>query len=723
MHDNDAVDDARTTLGRREFIRNTTGALLVPFALSLGGRGAQAAAVPGTGQIGAYIRIDTSNIVTVVLGSSEMGQGILTGLAQLVAEEMNLNWAQVRAEHAPASTLWPNPYGNPIFGAQLTGGSTSTRGWYGPLRLAAAIARDTLIAAAQAQYGGTWTLAAGGKLKSGTRTATFADVVQTAATLTPPTSATLATTTRFIGKRMPRLDIPAKVDGSAVFGMDVIVPGMKFASVVHSPILGGTVKTMPATPPGTRLVNLGNAVGVVASDTWTAMRVARGLATAVAWNPPPNLDAVDTVAIAANAKVLVRSKTATVFVAETKGSPVIGTTARKIDATYELPFLAHATMEVLNCTASVTATSVEIWAPTQGQQFIIPTAAAITGIAPDKISVHTTFMGGGLGRKFESDFVAQAVTISKAVGAPVKLTWSREQDFGNDKYRPYALIRVRASLGNQNGPANLIYRNVSGSINIQRGSIPGNNPEDTGAVAGAVNLPYRIGAKRIEFVPLLPCDIPLGYWRSVGESYNTFAVESAIDELALVGGLDPLAFRKTLVSGAGGNPRALGVLAAVENLSNWSSPPPSGSARGVALLSGFGSYLALVAEVRQAVDGKVQVSRMFCAIDCGVAVNPGSIEAQMEGGIVHGLSATLWGQMTFVQGRPQTGNFNTYPMLRYGQMPQVAVKIVPSTAAPGGVGETGVPCVAPAVANAWARLTGNRQRSLPFYPGTRMGEG
>ena len=510
MHDNDAVDDARTTLGRREFIRNTTGALLVPFALSLGGRGAQAAAVPGTGQIGAYIRIDTSNIVTVVLGSSEMGQGILTGLAQLVAEEMNLNWAQVRAEHAPASTLWPNPYGNPIFGAQLTGGSTSTRGWYGPLRLAAAIARDTLIAAAQAQYGGTWTLAAGGKLKSGTRTATFADVVQTAATLTPPASATLATTTRFIGKRMPRLDIPAKVDGSAVFGMDVIVPGMKFASVVHSPILGGTVKTMPATPPGTRLVNLGNAVGVVASDTWTAMRVARGLATAVAWNPPPNLDAVDTVAIAANAKVLVRSRTATVFVAETKGSPVIGTTARKIDATYELPFLAHATMEVMNCTASVTSTSVEIWAPTQGQQFIIPTAAAITGIAPDKISVHTTFMGGGLGRKFESDFVAQAVTISKAVGAPVKLTWSREQDFGNDKYRPYALIRVRASLGTQDGLANLIYRNVSGSINIQRGSIPGNNPEDTGAVAGAVNLPYRIGAKRIEFVPLLPCDLPWG---------------------------------------------------------------------------------------------------------------------------------------------------------------------------------------------------------------------
>jgi len=263
---------------------------------------------------------------------------------------------------------------------------------------------------------------------------------------------------------------------------------------------------------------------------------------------------------------------------------------------------------------------------------------------------------------------------------------------------------------------------VSASINVQRGTVPGNNPEDTGAVAGAVGLPYVIPAKRIEFVPLLPCDIPLGYWRSVGESYNTFAVESAVDELALLGGLDPMQFRKDLVSGPGGDPRALGVLQAVETLSHWSSPPPAGSARGVAFLHGFGSYLAVVAEVRQAAT-KVQVTKMYCAIDCGVAVNPGQIEGQMEGGVIHGLTATLWGEMKFVQGRPQATNFNAYPMMRYGQMPQIAVTIVPSEAAPGGVGETGVPCVAPAVANAWARLTGNRQRSLPFYPGTRMSEG
>ena len=721
MHTTDHAEPAAGTVNRRDFMRRTSAALMVPFAVPLANRGAQAAAAPGSGSVGAYIRIDTSNIVTVVLGSSEMGQGILTGLAQLVAEELNLDWAQVRAEHAPASTLWPNPYGNPLFGWQLTGGSTSTRGWYAPLRLAAAIARDTLIAAAAAQYGGTWTLGSGGKLLRGKKVATFADVVETAATLTPPTSATLTTTTRLIGKPMPRLDIPAKVDGSAIFGMDVIVPGMKFASVVHCPIIGGTVQAMPGGHGNAVLVNLGNAVGVVADDTWTAMQVAQGLVGSVTWKLPADLNAVDSAALAANAALLVRSKTVVSYIAESVGTPKIGAKARKIDATYELPFLAHATMEVMNCTASVTPTSVEIWAPTQGQQFIIPLAAGITGVAPENISVHTTFMGGGLGRKFETDYVAQAISISKAIGAPVKLTWSREQDFGNDKYRPYAQIRVRAALSATNGISDLIYRNVSASINIQRGQVSSNNPEDTGAVSGAVALPYKIAAKTIEFVPLLPCDIPLGYWRSVGESYNTFAIESAIDELALAGGQDPMQFRKDLVSGPTGDVRALGVLTAVEALSNWSSPPATGVGRGVAFLKGFGSYIALVAEVGQTTAGKVDIRRMYCAIDCGIAVNPDSIEAQMQGGIVHGISASLWGQITFVQGKPQVHNFNAYPVLKLAQMPQVAVTIVPSAAAPGGVGETGVPCVAPAVANAWASLTGTRQRSLPFYPGTKMG--
>jgi isoquinoline 1-oxidoreductase beta subunit len=310
--------------------------------------------------------------------------------------------------------------------------------------------------------------------------------------------------------------------------------------------------------------------------------------------------------------------------------------------------------------------------------------------------------------------------IAMAVGKPVKLTWSRQQDFQNDKYRPSALIRVQAGVDANGGLAALLYRNVSPSINIQRNTKPGNNPEDTGAVAGAVGLPYTIGSKRIEFVPL-PTDIPLGYWRSVGESYNTFAVESAIDELALAAGRDPLAWRKSLLAS---DPRALGVLSAVDALSGWStSPVPKGSARGVAFLLGFGSYIALVAQVSQPKAGQIRVDKVFCAIDCGVAVNPDSIEAQIQGGIAHGLSATLWGQTTFANGVPNLVNFSNYRVLRRSEMPVVAVKIVQSTAAPGGVGETGVPCVAPAVANAWARLTGTRVRTLPFQPGATMGGG
>ena len=707
---------APSGLSRRQLLSAGAAALVVPFVFTPGLKGAMAAA--GSGTIGAYIKIDASNIVTVVLGSSEMGQGILTGLAQLVAEEMNLNWPQVRAEHAPASTQWPNPYGNPLFGAQLTGGSTSTRGWYGPLRLAAAIARDTLLAAAVKQYGGTWTLGQGGTLRKGSTQVKFADVVATASTLTPPTTAALRTTTRFIGQTMPRLDIPAKTDGSAVFGMDVKVPGMKFASTIHSPVQGGTVKTMPATSGGTKLYNLGTAVGVIANDTWSAIRAARGAAAAVTWNLPANPDAADSAALAAAALVLVNSTTATAFVAEAVGSPSIGAGAKAIDATYSLPFMAHATMEVMCCTASVTPTSCEIWVPTQGQQFIPGLAAAITGLPATSVTVHTTLMGGGLGRKFETDYVAESIKLSKAAGVPIKLIGSREEDFKNDYYRPSALIRVRAAVDTSGQITDLIYRNVSPSINIQRGTLQGSNPEDTGAVAGAVGIPYRIGARKIEFVPLLPCDVRLGYWRSVGESYNTFAVESAVDELAVLAGKDPMAFRKDLLSG---DARSLGVVTALETLCNWGAGPGAGLARGMAFLSGFGSYIAMAADVAN-VGGKAVVKKFYAAIDCGIDINPGSIEAQMQGCVAHGISATMWGQQTFVKGKPQTANFNRFKMVRMPEMPTVAVQIVDSTAAPGGVGETGVPCVAPAIANAWAKLTGSRIRTLPFYPGMGMGD-
>lgn len=708
-------------MNRRGFLKTAGAGLILPMVFGVTNRAAQAAAAAPV-MLGAYVQISPQNTVKVVIGSTEMGQGIMTGLAQLVAEELQVNWGQVSAEHAPASALWPNPYGNPIFGAQVTGGSTSMMGWYMPMRTAGAVVRDTLLAAAAQKYGGAWSLGQGGTVTNGAVSHKFSDLLDVAAGITPPATATIGTTTKFIGKTMKRLDIPAKVNGSAVFGMDVKVPGMMFGAIVHCPTFGGTVRTMPANPANATLVNLTNAVGVVSTDTWTAMNAARNIAGKIGWTLPADTSATDSAKLDTLAKSLATSTTVTPFIGEQAGTPNVNGAPNHIDATYSLPFLIHAAMEVMNCTASVTADACEIWAPTQGQQFIAPTVSALTGLGIDKITVHTTFLGGGFGRKIETDYVSQAVLMSKAVGKPVKLIWSREQDFAHDMYRPKAVIRVQIGSNAQNKVTQLVYRNVSASINLQRGYTNTQNPEDTGALAGAVGMPYIIANKRIEFVALAPCDIPLGYWRSVGESYNTFAVESAMDELAIKAGVDPLEFRLTALKGTGSDPRATGVLNAVKTLSGWATAPAAGRARGVAFLKGFGSYIALVAEVSKNAAGEMKVNKFSVAIDCGTVVNPGQVTFQMQGGLLHGMSAAMWHQQTFVGGKAQVTNFNRYPVVKMGNMPEIAVKIVSSTAAPGGVGETGVPCVAPALANAWAKLTGTRLRTLPFYPGRTMGD-
>jgi isoquinoline 1-oxidoreductase beta subunit len=699
-------------LDRRDFLRTGSAGLVVCFALGASQRDARA----GTGtMLGAYIQIAADNTVTVYIGPSEMGQGIMSGMAQLVAEELVLDWSKVKTEAAPAAAA----YANPLFRAQLTGGSTSMRGWFTPMRQAAAVAREMLITAGAAALNQPRSacVAINGAVWAGSLSVPYGQIVAAAAALTPPSASTVPLTSNFrvIGQRLPRPDIPAKVKGAAVFGIDVQVPGMVFASVVHCPTLGGTVQSLPAKPAGAMaLVNLGNAVGVVAADTWSAMQIANRLK--VSWSVPASSAAMDSTTILATAQQLLASGTPQV--PEQAGSPdsALLTSVARVDATYQLPYLAHACMEVLNCTASVTPTSCEIWAPTQGQGPCVQTATALTGLPASAVTVHTTFLGGGLGRKIEQDFIAQAIKISQAIGKPVKLTWPRPQDFKNDKYRPCALIRVQAGLDKSGNIASLIYRNVSPSITLQHN--PASTANDTGAVAGAMALPYAIANRRIEFVPH-PSAVPIGYWRSVGESYNTFAVESAIDELALAAGKDPMAFRRVLLAN---NTRALAVLDAVAQISNWSSAPPRGSARGVAFLVGFGSIVAEVAEISLTSTQTIKVNKIFCAVDCGTPVNPDSIEAQMQGGIVHGLSAALWGQVTFTAGKPNVTNFNNYRVLRPREMPAVTVQVVPSSGPIGGIGETGVPCVAPAIANAYAKLTGTRLRTLPFYPGATMGE-
>ena len=702
---------------RRRFIVSTAagGGLLLGFGLPALSRLARAAgASPATAAttLNTWIQIGTDESITILVGATDMGQGVLSGLAQIVAEELMVDWAKVRALEAPANPA----YGNPLFGGfQFTGGSTSVRGYYQPLRVAGAAAREMLVAAAAQLWGvpaSACTAANGSVVRNGTtQTLTFGALAPTAATLPVPANPVLTDPSAFrlIGKPVPRVDLPAKVDGSAIYGIDVRVDGMVYATVVHCPSIGGTCKSLPQTPAGvTALINLGNAVAVVANSTWAAFKAAQELNGNISWNIPVSAAAINSAQIFADAQQLMQGNA---LVAQVQGNAdaALAGAVKVIDRYYDLPYVAHATMEVMNCTASVTPTSCEIWAPTQGQTSAVYTAAAITGLGPDAISVHTTMLGGGLGRKIEMDFIAQAITISKAIGKPVKLTWRREEDFGHDQYRPMALVRVRAGLDAGGDIVGWTYRNVSPSILGQRGYI-GPTDVDSQAIEGADEQPYALGARRIDWVPH-PAAVPVGFWRSVGNSINAFAVESAIDEAALAAGIDPLNYRRKLLAA---DARSLDVLNAAATLAGWSTAAPAGRARGIAFWASFGSIVCQIAEVSGTTPQTLRVHRVACVIDCGSVVNPDSVVAQMQGGIAHGMAAALWGKVTFTNGRASARNFEDYRMLRMREMPQVSVQIITSGAPIGGVGEPGVPPVAPAIANAWAALTGQRLRTLPL---------
>ena len=706
-------------MDRRSFLVGAAAALLVPVTLTLSSRPAAAA----TTGVGAYIRIDDANTVTLITGQTEMGQGIASGLAQIMAEELMLDWSQVRFEHAPVD---PQAYGLPGWGVQLTGGSTSTMMWYTPLRTASAKAAHRLRAAAALTFGGTpeqWSLVVGGKVRHANHgDKPFSSVLGQIVNTAEPAAVSFAGTKRIVGQPVRRIDLAGKVDGSAIFGADVMLPGMVFASVAHCPTITGTVKTCPTSSSGAlAVVNLGDAVGVIAKKTWSAMRIASSLQSKVTWNIPSNLALLDSTALAAAAQTLQEAASPVNLKAyETDGNP--DDKLGQLDVTYKTPFLAHACMEVLNATVSVTRTNgvvtfVELWLPTQGQSFIPRTVRSVPGLSAltdAQIKVNSMLCGGGFGRKIEQDYVLQAIKLAMAVDKPVKLTWSRPQDFKNDKYRPYASMRVRMGA-DANGVKAMVYRNVSASINFQHGS----NPEDTGAVAGAVNLPYGIANKRVEFTPL-PTSVPLGYWRSVGESYNTFAVESAIDEIALALKQDPIDYRLRMLTG---DQRATALLQKLK-----ASPSYTGmnaARRGVAFLKGFNSYVALALEVTLDSSSRIKVTKAHYVIDCGVVINPNAVEAQMQGGLVHGIYSALYNRVTFVNGVPGVSNFSNYRVLTPRDMPKVTVDILqgdPTTAMPGGVGEAGVPCVAPAIANAYARMKGTRVRELPFHPGATMSD-
>ncbi len=743
--------DMTPTISRRRFL-GALGGFTLGFTLPELARvnGAQAAGV--TSQINSWLNIGTDESITLTIGSSEMGQGSFSGLAQILAEDLMVDYTRVALAQGGPTLANPAPIGTAI----NTVGSSVTRTNYWKLRDAGAIARETLVQAAMNRIGdqtrGNYAVSNGviRYLPSGA-TLTYGQVAADAALLTPPSSAPLVPDSQMtvIGKALPRVDIPSKVDGSAKYGIDIRLPGMVFAVIKHCPSFGGTLAALPTRPPGmiavvpvsvaagtsrgTEAVGNVNAVAVVGPNTWDTWQAAKQMS--VSWKLPANASSLNSAQFLADAQALAVS--ATPYVAGGANPPgtlytversvndpntAIASSTKVVDATYTLPYIAHACMEVLNCTVDyVPGVRCDVYAPTQSAKSVLGLVVGLTGLSADRVTIHTTYLGGGLGRKAEVDFVSQAVQVAMALQRPVQLVWPREEDFTRDQYRPMALVHARAGLDANGNVMGWTYRNVSPSILGQRG-VPLGAKGDSQGYEASQALPYAFGSRLTEWVSH-PSPIPVGFWRSVGASINTFAVESMIDELAATAGQDSLYFRTRLLTDS----RWLAVLNAAANAAGWSSPPPTGRARGIAIGTAFNSIVAQVVEISSATSTSVRVNRVWVAIDCYLTVNPGSVEAQIVGGVVHGLNAALYGRQTFTNGAAQNRNFNTNRMIRLNEMPDVKVVIIPKPAvadrsiAIGGVGELGVPTLAPALANAYFKLTGVRVRNLPFFPAATMG--
>jgi len=703
-----------TQVTRRAFLETAGAAgagLVISFYLPSGPRFRSSAAGPFAPN--AWLRIGADDSVLVIVDRSEMGQGVTTALPMLLAEELEADWSRIKIEFAPADKA----YTNPMFGMQGTGGSTSVRAAYTPLRKAGAAARELLVAAAAQTWGveqAECRAERGAVVHAPTkRRLTYGKLVAKAATLAAPPAVPLKDPKdwKILGTRVRRLDTPPKVDGSAQFGIDVKVPGMLVAVIARSPVFGGKVKSVDAVKakavPGVRqVVQISSGVAVVADGYWPAKKGRDALA--VTWDDGPTAS----VSSATIAQLFGQRAEQPGAVARHDGDPdgTLGSAPAKVDAVYDLPFLAHATMEPMNCTAHVRADGVDIWAPTQFQTGAQGFGAKIGGVTPDKVKVHTTYLGGGFGRRFELDFIQEALETSKAVGAPVKVIWSREDDIRNAQYRPANHHRLRAGLDASGQPVAWTHRIVAPSIMARVFPDTIKNGLDEEAVEGGVGMPYTISNVHVDYL-LTDTGIPVGFWRSVNNSYNAFAVESFIDELAHVAKKDPYEYRRDLLSKA---PRHLGALNLAASKAGWGTAPPAGRARGIAVYKAFESYVAEVAEVSVASDGAVKVHRVVCAVDCGPVVNPSIVEAQMESAIVFGLTAALYGEIAIEGGRVKQSNFHDYPMLRLAEMPKIEVYIVPSTDAQGGVGEPGTPPIAPAVCNAIFAATGKRIRKLPI---------
>lgn len=712
-----ARPQSASDLSRRRFVQAGTAAggglmlcLRVPFANG----DVEAADAVGFAP-NAFIHIGSDGRIVLTMPYVEMGQGTYTSIPMLVAEELEVELNQVQLEHAP-----PNEklYGNPLLGGlQLTGNSNAIRAAWEPLRQAGATARTMLVAAAAKR----WNVdAASCRAQSGEvhhapsgRQATYGELAADASRMPVPESVELKQPADFklIGTPAKRLDTPAKVNGTAIYGIDVRPPGVKIATLAQSPVFGGRLKSVDdaaamAVKGVRQVVQLDDAVAVVADHMGAAKK---GLAALVIeWDDGPHAK-LSTDAIVSELEQATL-KPGVVAQAIGDSDTAMASAATTVEATYQVPFLAHATMEPMNCTVHVRQDGCEVWVGTQAIARVQAAAAAVADMPLEKVVVHNHLIGGGFGRRLEADGAARAVQIAKHVNAPVKVVWTREEDIQHDMYRPYFFDRLSAGLDKRGKPVAWNNRFAGSSILARFASPFFKDGLDPDTTEGAINLVYDLPNFHVEYLQVEPPGIPTAFWRSVGPSHNVFVTESFMDELAEVAKQDPVAYRRALLDKA---PRAKAVLELAAEKAGWGQSLPERVGRGVSLQFVFATYMAQVAEVEVSKDGAVHVRRVVCAVDCGTVVNPDTVRAQIQSGIIFGITAALYGQITLKDGRVEQSNFDSYQILRMDEAPAIDVHIVESTEPPGGMGETGTSAIVAAIANAVFAATGKRLRKMP----------
>ncbi len=660
----------------------------------------------------AWVHIATDNTITILTARSEMGQGVYTSMPMLVAEELNVDLAQIKVANAPSAAV----YTNALLGAQLTGGSTSVRDGWEKLRIAGAQVREMLRSAAAAAWGVDLdkVKAAKGMLTApGGKKATYGEMAEAAARLSVPEKPAIKNPKDFkiVGKATKRLDTPSKTNGTAQFGIDVTLPGMVYASLEQCPVIGGKVKSFDGSAakgmPGViDVVQISDGVAVVANSYWQAAQARKALK--VEWDEGAVAALSDKSMAAATRKALAEAKAIPIGKPVGDAAKALAGAAKVVKAEYYTPMEAHAPLEPMNFTADFKNGKCRLIGPTQFQQGAVGATAAALGIKPEDVTVETTFLGGGFGRRLELDFITQAAQISKAVGKPVKLLWSREDDMTHDFYRPMGINQLTAGLDAAGNPVALHFKVASQSVTQRAFGLP----KDTfdpfmgeAAVAG-----YNIPNTQHDLI-IHDTGYRVGYWRSVSHNMNAFANESFMDEMAKAAGKDPYAYRMSLLKD---KPRFANVLKLAANKAGWGKKLPAGHALGIALMEGYDTFMAQVAEVSLGSDGGVKVHKVTVAVDAGHMVNPDTVQAQIQSSLVFGMSAGLMQEITLDKGRVQQTNYDNFPVVRMNQSPKMDIILVKSTEKPGGIGEPATALVVPAIANAVATLTGKRVRSLPM---------